>query len=216
MEMPRRGTTRIPITRPSATRSALVRRQASAPDTQAGLAALSTRAPIVLALVTDAEPDHVYIGHSLTVFPADITDPTALDGHMIALVGDALASSVPVALPAAFFTRTAGTYAETTALIRSATGHAATPPVWRTGPHTATTANTNSLRTRPAMVMPPGISAYALSQAPADGRYSLLGFYNEFLAAPLASTDAAVVAAITPLEEWWRWPPPATPPPPRR
>ena len=123
---------------------------ASAPNTQAGLAALSTRAPIVLALVTDAEPDHVYIGHSLTVFPADITDPTALDGHMIALMGDALASSVPVALPAAFFTRTAGTYAETTALIRSATGHAATPPVWRTGPHTAMTANMNSLRTRPS------------------------------------------------------------------
>ena len=105
---------------------------ASAPDTQAGLAALSTRAPIVLALVSDAEPDHVYIGHSLTVFPADITDTMALDGHMIALVGDALASSVPVVLPVAFFTRTAGTYAETTAIIRSATGHAATPPVWRT------------------------------------------------------------------------------------
>ena len=52
--------------------------------------------------------------------------------------------------------------------------------------------------------LPPGISAYALSQAPADGCYSLLSFYNEFLATPLASTDAAVVAAITPLEEWWR------------
>ena len=136
---------------------------------------------------------------------------------MIALVGDALASSVPVALPAAFFTRTAGTYAETTALIRSATGHATTPPVWHTGPHTATTANTNSLRTRPAMVMPPGISAYALSQAPADGRYSVLGFYNEFLAAPrLPRLTQRWLLRSLPSKNDGAWPPPAMPPPPRR
>ena len=118
---------------------------AAAPETQAGLAALSTRAPIVLTFVTDSEPDHVYIGHLLTIFPADITDMTALDGHLIALVGDSLASAVPVALPTAFITRTAGNYAKTTVLIHSATGHAAIPPVWHTGPHTLTTANTNSL-----------------------------------------------------------------------
>ena len=40
---------------------------ATAPNARAGLAALATRAPVVLAFVTNAEPDYVYVGHSLTV-----------------------------------------------------------------------------------------------------------------------------------------------------
>ena len=73
----------------------------------------------------------------------------------------------------------------------------------RMGPHVAGAPNTNNLRVRPTMILPHDVAAHALSRAPTDGRYSLIGFYNKFLAAPLASADAAIEARFTPLEEWW-------------
>jgi hypothetical protein len=54
------------------------------------------------------------------------------------------------------------------------------------------------------MLLPTEHAALALTTSPTDGRYSLLGFFNTFLQAPLASADAAVVNAIEPLANWWR------------
>jgi hypothetical protein len=176
----------------------------TAPNCRDGLVQLSNRTPVVLAFVSTAEPDYIYVAHSLTLFPADITDPTAMDGLAVGIVGDLPASCVPVVFTADFFTVIVATRAHNIATLQGPAGHGAIPPVFRTGPHGAAAADTDELRTRRAMVMPPTVASVALANAPTDGRYSLLGFFNTFLQAPLASADAAVVATIAPLAEWWR------------
>jgi hypothetical protein len=52
------------------------------------------------------------------------------------------------------------------------------------------------------MILPSDMAAIALHNAPRDGRYSLLGFFNTFLQGALGGT-AADVARISPLVDWW-------------
>jgi hypothetical protein len=54
------------------------------------------------------------------------------------------------------------------------------------------------------MIMPPGLAGKALRDAPSDGRYSLVGFFNTFILPYTTSADPVVVASITPLANWWR------------
>ena len=54
------------------------------------------------------------------------------------------------------------------------------------------------------MILPCDVTGAALCNAPIDGRYTLLGFFNTFLMALLASADLAVITAYRPLEQWWR------------
>jgi hypothetical protein len=165
---------------------------------------LATRAPVVLAVISDQEPEFVYIVHSLTVFPTDVTATTTMDGRVVGLIGDDVTNAVPVVLSNDFFTVPANAHAEDIATIQGPTGHGAVPPVFITGPHAAGTANTHALRARPAMILPCDIAGFAIAQAPVDGRFTLLGFYNTFLQGPLASPDAATVLRYQPLSDWWR------------
>jgi hypothetical protein len=171
------------------------------PSCRDGLVQLTTRSPVAVAFVSEAECDYVYVAHSLTIFPADITSTTVMDGLAIGFVGDRLNSATPVAFGVDFFARTANRRAPDIATIIGLTGHGATPPVFRSGPHAAPAAD---VRSRRAMILPCAVAARAIAGSADDGRYSLVGFYNEFLAGPLASADAAVVAEITPLADWWR------------
>jgi hypothetical protein len=55
------------------------------------------------------------------------------------------------------------------------------------------------------MIIPPILAGNAIKDAPSDGRYSLVGFFNTFVLPYYAtSADPVVVASITPLANWWR------------
>lgn len=176
----------------------------AAPQCRDGLVQLATRTPVVVAFVTDAECDTIYVAHSLTLFAGDVSSPTTMDGLVVGLIGDSPASCVPVLLPQAFFTLTNNTLALDIATIQGPAGHGAAPPVFRQGPHAAGTANATATRARRAMVLPPAVAARALATASVDGCYTLLGFYNEFLQGPILTADAAGLVAIEPLAQWWR------------
>jgi hypothetical protein len=176
----------------------------AAPQCRDGLVQLATRTPVVLAFVTDAECGTIYITHSLSLFAADVSSPTSMDGLVVGLIGDSPASSVPVLFPQAFFTLCNNTLALDVASIQGPAGHGAAPPVFRQGPHAAGTANAVGTRARRAMVLPPASAARALASASVDGSFTLLGFFNAFLQGPLSSADPLEVAAIEPLVQWWR------------
>jgi hypothetical protein len=177
----------------------------SATQCRDALAGLATRTPVVVALVSDTECDKVYVAHTLTLFPVDVSNPTPLDGLLTGLIGNSMESAVAVVLPQAFFGLTANnTRALEVAAIQGPDGHGAAVPVFRTGPHGAAAPDTSSIRARRAMILPPAQAALALAGASADGSYTLLGFFNRFLQGPLSSADPLEVAAIGPLVQWWR------------
>jgi hypothetical protein len=168
-----------------------------------GLAATAARSPVVLAFVTASDCDSIYVAHSLSLYPADIAAPCVLDGLLVGLVGDEPAVAFPVVLPQTFMTVTALAAVPDLVTLQGATMHGAAPPLFRSGPHAAGAAGTTNLRARRAMILPCDLSATALRNAPQDGRYTLLGFFNTFLQGALAGT-AADVARIGPLVNWWR------------
>jgi hypothetical protein len=177
---------------------------ATAPVCKAGLVQLTARTPVVVAFVPDVDCDSIYVAHSLTLFPGDVTAPTGLDNLVVGLVGDRVTAVVPVVFPDAFFALTAAARALNVTALQGVNGHGAIPPVFRSGPHAAGAADTDSLRGRPLMIMPPVLAGAALSGAPSDGRYSLVGFFNTFIQPYATSADPVVVASIAPLANWWR------------
>jgi hypothetical protein len=52
---------------------------------RAGLARASTLSPLVVAFVSNAECNTIYVTHSLYVIPGDVTSPTVLDDHILTL-----------------------------------------------------------------------------------------------------------------------------------
>ena len=71
-------------------------------------------------------------------------------------------------------------HAKSITVIRGATGHGATPPVLKTGPHASTAADTDEVLYRPLLLFLCELSAAALAKWP-SGTCSLDGFYTEFL-----------------------------------
>ena len=107
-----------------------------------------------------------------------------------------------MALPATAFSRT-DVRAKTVDEIRGAAGFGASPAVLRQGPHTTTTADTDALSVRPVMLIPVDAIPDIMTALPA-GFYTYPAFYDNFLATPLGSGDAAIVRRYGPLAEWWR------------
>ena len=173
----------------------------TAPNARSGLVNLSVRSPIAAVFMSRADGDHIYVAHSLTMFPSDLTQTTPMDGLMVGLVGNNASTVAPVVLPGVFHTNVANTLCKNITAILA--NHGMAPVVYRDGPHAAGAPDTDDLRARPVMVVPPDLAHQFISGAD-DGRYSLNGFYNQFLAGPLASGDAAVIARWTPLVEWYR------------
>ena len=75
-------------------------------DTALAILNTSARSPVCLAFILADEADTVYIGHSLMKFPGDILHVTPYDNLIVTLVGDDLATAVPVVLPSEAFQRT--------------------------------------------------------------------------------------------------------------
>jgi hypothetical protein len=95
------------------------------------------RTPCVIAFVIEGDEDVVYLGHSPYIYPADIANPTVMDGRIVVLVGNRSDACMPVVLPAEAFGRTADIRASDIATIVGAAGHGVAPPEYRTGPHVA-------------------------------------------------------------------------------
>jgi hypothetical protein len=53
------------------------------PQSRMNLVNLSVRTPVAVVFVSAAESDFVYVAHSLTMFPTDLTEPTAMDLSLI-------------------------------------------------------------------------------------------------------------------------------------
>jgi hypothetical protein len=165
------------------------------------LSQASTLSPLLVAFVSDGEPDTINVAHSLSVIPGDVTSPTALDGHVLGLVGDEPAAVFPVVFPHAGFTVIGTVRAEyCSALVGH---HGAAPPVFRTGPHAMGTPNASNIRARPIMVLPAEVSSLALHSTNRQGSYTLLGFFDTFIRAAYNGT-AAQRAEIRPMANWWR------------
>ena len=163
---------------------------------------LSVRSPIVLAFQVAGDTDHIHVGHSMSIFPAELGVATPADDLAVVLVGDNLTNATPFILPHAAFTRTGDISCLTTDTMLGAQGHAAGPPVYRFGPHGNADANVTQVRARPVMPIPPTAAA-DISSAP-EGRYTLQSFYQRFIHDMHTSADAADQALIEPLENWWR------------
>ena len=178
-------------------------------DTNATIAArgicnAAFNSPVVIAFTIEGDEDHVFIGHSLTVFPQDIARPTSHDNRVIALVGNDLASAVPMCFPAESWTRPNQFAAHNVATITGAAMCGAGPPAMlRSGPHAGGAADTDAIRVRRTMLLPPNHAQAILNGAP-EGRYSLNGFYNTLLAPVTAAAVPAEVALWAPVVEWWR------------
>jgi hypothetical protein len=145
------------------------------------LAVTATRSPVVLAFVTTSDCDSIYVAHSLSLYPSDFASPCALDGLLVGLVGDEPAVAFPVVLPQTFMTLTAVTAVHDVATLQGATVHGATPPVFHSGPHVTRDVVTTDIRAHRAMMLPSDLAVAALRNAPQDGRYTLLSFFNTFL-----------------------------------
>jgi hypothetical protein len=129
----------------------------------AGLSQAFTLSPLVVAFVSNVECDTIYVAHSLSVIPGDLTSPTALDDHILGLVRDDLSSVFAVVFPHTAFTVIGPHCSEyCSALI---THHGAAPPVFRTRPHLAADPNASNIRGHPVMVLPAEVSALALRSA---------------------------------------------------
>ena len=170
---------------------------------QRSLVNISQRTPAVVAFVIQGDDDAIHVGFGLSLFPADPAHATPFDDHMTLLNGDDINNSVPIVLPDDGFTRINATRCSTTAVLRGVTMQGAAPPVLRNGPHAGGAADTDQLRVRKVMLMPPAASQRLLDTDPV-GCYGLSGFYQEFIHGPMNSGDAAQVALWTPVEEWWR------------
>jgi hypothetical protein len=161
---------------------------------------LTARTPVVVAFVPDVDCDSIYVAHLLTLFPVDVTALTGLDNLVVGLIGDRLSAVVPVVFPDA----SCNLSLKSPTAIQGINSHGAVPPVYHSGPHAAGTADTDSIRAQPLMIMPPILAGDALSNSPSDDHYSLVGFLNTFVQPYYTSADPGVVASITPLANWWR------------
>ena len=173
------------------------------PQIATSILGLAARTPTVLVFQIEGEEDYVYVGHSPTRFPEDPLDAAnPYNNKVIVLVGDDLASAVPVVLPNAAFQRTNDTRCRNADVIAGNTMHTAAPPVLRDGPHDAAVADASEIRARRAMIVPPSM-AHAFVATP-GGRIGLAGLYTTFIQPSLVNPDLAVQALITPLRDWWR------------
>ena len=150
------------------------------------------------------DEDVVHVGHTLTRFPADLENATTYDNHACVLVGNDLASAIPVVLPVESFQCTDECRCLTSDAIVGVNGHGTVGgPALHSGPHAQGTADTSAIRVRRAMLLPPSASADILVGAP-KGAYSLVSFWANLIHPGLNDADAAVQALWGPVRDWFR------------
>ena len=163
---------------------------------------LSARAPITTAFVLDSDPDVIYVGHSLSMYPANPSSPTPFDNTLVTLVGRYDNAAFPVIFPAGALLRLNAARAGTMDLAHGVTGLTHPTGPTRLGPHAGGAPDTAELRTRSVFPLPPSLSALAVRDNP-TGRYSPRGFFDVILQ-PYLTGSAGQQAAIAPLGEWFR------------
>ena len=178
---------------------------AAATDSPAAMRAavqLAAHSPVVFAMSLEGSEDYIYVGHSPATFPMDLTETTPYDNHTVMLTGNRIDSAVAIVLQDNALGRL-GSDSRTYNLagLTGPNGHNhPTAPVFRHGPHASSGADTIANRLRRVMVMPPSMSVRALTTS-TTGRYTLLQFYNAFIAPEQA--DATRADAVRPLTHWY-------------
>ena len=122
------------------------------------------------------------------------------NGNLVALVGKKDTAVIPVVLPRDAFVTRGNICTLRLARMMGADGFTHDPPVWLQGPHASTAADINLLGICPVMPAPFGSTSELVSANP-DGRCNLLQFCNDFLAMPMASSNAGTLDMYCPLVE---------------
>ena len=165
---------------------------------------MATRTPVAVAFVVEGDEDYVQVAHSPMIYPADPTNAVAsLDALVVVITGRNPDDATPIVLPNDAFGRINDTRCQDMATIVGATGHAAGPPVYRSGPHAATVATATAIRGRRALLLPPSAASHAVGFLP-DGRYSLAAFYAQFVQGKFDSADPDTVALWAETALWFR------------
>ena len=106
---------------------------------RASTLAMSSRFPMAYVFVLHGDQDFIYVGHSPTVYPADVRDTCPFDDKVTFLIGNKDTDVIPLTVEDAAFSRTAAKYARDVATTIGTAGHGATPPSDRDGPYTSLT-----------------------------------------------------------------------------
>ena len=61
---------------------------------------LAHRSPVALAFQLHGDEDHIYVGLSPSVYPADPLDATVFDNMAVVLLGNDFDATTPICLPA--------------------------------------------------------------------------------------------------------------------
>ena len=161
---------------------------------------VSVRSPTAVLFVNANDADHLYVAHSPTVYPANPGNVTPFDNLLVLLQGNMSDGVLPLCMPPESGQRIADTRCKRIAGIAADLG--AAPPVLMTGPHAGGVADTDLVSVRTMMVLPPGLAGTVLAAAP-QGRFTRVGFLNNFLTPGLADPDADVIAMWRPIEAWF-------------
>ena len=175
----------------------------AAPAVARSMVNLAQRSPVVVAAVLGGDEGHIYVLHSPSYYPTDPTSASAFDGHLVFQFGNSVDTAVPICLPENAFQRIHNHRVLDVASITGPAGHGAAPPVYRSGPHAATVANTDEVSVHRVALLPSDLVDVAMTTANPP-RYTLQGFFGSFLQPTLTGGDAAAIAAIEPLRDWWR------------
>ena len=122
---------------------------ASAIDSRASKTAvvqLAHRTPVALAFQLVGDEDHIYVGHTPSVYPADPLAAYPFDNKSVLLLGDDFDAATSICLPDEAWQRPAALRAHNMATLVA--GHGQAPPVYHSGPHARGTANTDEIRSR--------------------------------------------------------------------
>ena len=100
---------------------------------KAAMTQLAYHSPVALAFQLDADLDHIYVGHSPSIFPADPLHPTPFDNLCVLILGDDITNANPICLRAEACRNTATPGILCHNVPTLVAGHAAAPPVTSCG-----------------------------------------------------------------------------------
>ena len=168
--------------------SALNRTQAST-----GIANLSTRTPIVVAFLLSANPDRIYLGHTVVaIYPGDPLATTPVDNSFIVLVGSQAESCIALALHDDATRKVNAAPVATLADIVA--GHQANPITLRVPlGNSQDVANVHRV-----LLLPPTVSGPLLTNNP-RGYLDQAQFYDQLLSVIIDQGDPIVLALWEPV-----------------
>ena len=162
--------------------SALNRTQAAT-----GIANLSSRTPIVVAFLLLANPDRIYLGHTVTIYPGDPLSTTPVDSSFTVLVGSQAESCIALALHDDATRKVNAAPVATIADIVA--GHQANPITLRV----PFGLSQDVANVRRVLLLPPTVSGPLLTNNP-RGYLDQAQFYDQLLSVIIDQGDPIVLA----------------------